>query len=350
MALLLLASAGCGWQIGAPGAGSGALLNVDVRVELERAPALYEPVNVKVTVWTRREVYGPVEAWLELPPSAVFINGQMHWQGELAEGQTHTFETTIAFVVEGSSSVSAIARFASTPAKSPGADTVGHSEGLFVTEEGGAPRPTGPALASSALGSSAQNYNPSYTPYDGSVLLNKSASPRVMVVHNRSGLAELRRQGLVPADLWGGWQGKSHTARAGVLDGEWDNVGVLVFLYDRQRPTTGYHFAFLRPEYELRLGYEPIKPVPVGTPRPTGPRPVFLNILSTAPKPDWAVEQREVSPYQVRLISYPFEGRANELVVQVNGEEVGRYTVDRAATSPSFKELTLASFEEMKLP
>ena len=110
---------------------------VDVRVEFERAPDLYEPVEVTVSVTPKRPINGPIEAWLSLTPKAIFINGEMSWIGEFEVGQTHKFSATIAYVSPAASILTATARYPKPDVFSSVELAVGHTRRVLVNEERG---------------------------------------------------------------------------------------------------------------------------------------------------------------------------------------------------------------------
>lgn len=347
---LAMAACGRGGPIlgGPPGASTQAATDVEVFLELAKAPALYEPVEVTVTVTAKKPDRSPVEVWLELPTTAAFINGQMSWRGELPEGKTHQFSATIAFVAEGVSHLSAHARF-NHPQSIYGIDEVGYGEWLRVTEGGGELRPT--------KGADEPGYMPPRQPLDGSTLVNLADKPRLLVIQRDSGLDELKGEGLVPADPWGQWHGNIYYP-TGILDRDFEDNGVMVALFDRRRPTTGYHFAVLR----VRMGADPKEPsgqplvaVRIGEEPPPGITPVILDIIATAPRADWPVENRPVSPYEVFYLSFPLTAESTradvmELFVRVNGEIIGSETVTRDGNSQSLTELELSAFNEAQIP
>jgi hypothetical protein len=280
-------------------------------------------------------VPGAIEAWLELPPSVAFINGQMHWKGNLLEGQTSQFNTTIAFVTEGISSLSAFARFPK-PTAVYGMMIQDDATWLRVTESGGeleaakrADEPSYPAI--------------SHLPLDGSALLNTENSPQVFIVYDKSGLDELQKLNLTPDEPWGPWHGKVY-GFTGVSDLEFENKGVLIALYDRQRPTTGYHFAVLRQQggtiAKQMLGEETSESWPV-----------ILDIVATAPKAGWPVESRPSSPYELHLVPYRdySPDGSMDVVLRVNGEVINRFTVVPGQSSSHLVKLTLTAFTEKVL-
>lgn len=333
---------------GVPGAGTQAATDVEVFLELAKAPALYEPVEVTVTVTAKKPDRSPVEVWLELPPTAAFINGQMWWRGDLPEGQSHQFKATVAFVVEEGAALAANAVF-SKPEALLGTDSVRHRTSVWVTEGGGEAKPPGPSAPTATRG--ARSYGPARHPLDGSTLLNATDKPRLFVVQRNSGLDELQKLGLVPDDPSGRWRGKVFDF-TGILDTDFEEIGVIIALYDRQRPTTGYHIAVMGEAGGFRarqmLGQQTV--FRVGEQPPTGPEPVILDILATAPRPDWPVETRAVSPYQLRLISYRSSQGATQIFLRVNGGDVGSVIVDPTGVTPALTEVSLPPFAETAIP
>jgi hypothetical protein len=328
---------------------------LEVAVALERAPALFQPVGVTVTVRGARHLpgIGDVEAWMTFPPTVAFINGTTRWRGKLGPLETRTFAATVAFVAEGTSSISAEAFYKYTdPATQRGEIGAGSgSQGLWVDATGGQ--------------LNAVSREPSYVPIpnyprDGSVLLNATQRPRVLLITDPSGWYEVAKLGLPPADPWGPWRYSvgSHPSPVG--------TGMGLVLIDQQRPTTGYHLAILRP-WSDNSARQIIIDGGVGDPERVtidprklaayqGPSPVLLDLIATAPRPDWPVETRPVSPYQVTLVPIPDEDPRDsrpdqivEFVVRVNGQVVGRQTVVRGPQS-ALVELPLAAFQPRSSP
>jgi hypothetical protein len=332
-ALLLLAISFTSCDRYGSGASTARNTLASVRLELEKAPALNEPVKVTVTVTANKPINGEIEAFLDLPSPAVFINGQTWWRGALAQGQTHKFFATIAFVAEGQSSLAAIARFP-YPGTIYGIDSASWGEWLLVTKIGGQLRPR--------WTSDVPSYSsPDDGLVDGSTLVNTGDTPRLLVVGEREGLEELRRASLVPAELRGKWVGRFVGDRVSVFDDPHFANGAKVVLYDRKRPTTGYHMAVLR-MWTGKAGVDMAGGVQV-----PGRPVVTLDIIATAPQPGWPVEHRDVSPYEVLSVSYSLFGQDGtlDLVVRVNGQIVSRYTLTRGEGTPLLRELQLPSLE-----
>ena len=83
-----------------------------------------------------------------------------------------------------------------------------------------------------------------------------------------------------------------------VLDRDFESQRMFVVLYDRQRPTTGYHFAVLRTTYSgaalTILGGEDDWTDANQLPETY---PVVLDIIATTPRDNRNVERRPVSSY-----------------------------------------------------
>jgi hypothetical protein len=293
--------------------------NVSVGISLSKSPALDEPVEVSVTVKARVPINGPVEAWLELPSTAAYINGQMWWKGELKEGRTHTFHATVAFVAGGAASLCGVARVASPDAVG-GADIVADCEERVIPQRG-------------------ENASYSQASYlmDGSSLLNQSGMPRMFVIRSRAGLEGLRRQGLVPSEMWGMWHGAVFPPRWSLFDNPSLEQWVVVALYDRERPTTGYHLAVR----QVSEDYLPVSTSDGGF--AYRPKAIILDVVATAPEPGWPVERRPVSPYLVMPafpVRYFNDVSTIELVMRINDAEAGRYPLTKEASS-TLTELSL---------
>jgi hypothetical protein len=327
---------------------------LEVAVALERAPALYQPVGVTATVRGHRSLPGvvDVEFWMTLPPTVAFINGSTRWRGNLGPLETRTFAATVAFVAEGTSAISAHAFYIHTD---PATQRVEQGAGsgsarLWVDAAGGQLNPV----------SREPSYSPGpNNPRDGSVLLNTTQRPRVLLITDLSGWHEAAKLGLPPADPWGSWKYP--------LGSDPGPVGSSVLiLIDQQRPSTGYHLAMLRP-WSGDTARQIIIDGGVGDPERgsvdhrklaayQGPPPVLLDLIATAPRADWPVERRPVSPYQVRWIPIPDEDPRDsrpdqivEYVVRINGQIVGRQTVVRGPQS-AWVEMPLAAFQPRQLP
>lgn len=349
--LVSLIVVGCGRPPFSFGASSGARDAVEVFVRLDKAPALNEPVGVTVSVRASDRYSGPVEAWLQLPPSAAFINGDMFWIGELASSESYDFRATVAFVLEGRSTVSALARFDAPAEKIWDTDVSGFGTWLEVTEAGGVLTPPGSPGPDNTL-----SYSP-YTgfPIDGSLLLNTSDSPIVFLVTAKEGFDQLRNQRLVPAEIPPTWKGYPQD-QVGVLERDYeDGSGMILAVYDRLRPTTGYHLAVIRQTsgYAARqmLGEQAV--VGASEEFPERPPLVILDIISIAPKSDWPVERRPTSPYHLFPVPNWGFGTTNEtdLVLRVNGEIMSReIVVMGSSSSQEVTRLDAPKLNEVILP
>ncbi|GEM_PF-5765057 len=320
---------------------------VDARVAVDWGPGLYEPKEVDVSVRACEPIAGELEAWLELPPTAAFIKGQTGWRGHLEQGETYHFKATVAFIATGISGLRAWVRYpwgaGRMRTNGDGAQTwVRVTQGEHSPPPGSTPRPVPLFLVSP------EPRNPSdlswiaevstFTPpvnffLDGSSLLNREPRPRAFLIYDREGLNELVRAGLVPDDLWGRWLLEAGHLNA-VLKGDQFRGGAILALYDRNRPTTGYAFAVLRDKSAW-----------------LGSNTLVLDIVSTSPFAPWPVEQREVSPYELRLIPYGLNGPETELkwlVLRANGEVLGHYALNPGHAS--LEELPLPPFQEAALP
>jgi hypothetical protein len=138
-----------------------------------------------------------------------------------------------------------------------------------------------------------------------------------------------------------------------VLGGAFEGKGVIIALYDRKRPTTGYHFAIQRRwggfDVYCMLGQ---KCVFYGNEKPPErPPPILLDVVSTAPRPDWPVESRAVSAYDMRYIPYGdfYPDGTLDVVVRVNGEVVGSYTLAQGLGALPPMELPLPAISEKAL-
>ncbi|MCH7786240.1 MAG: hypothetical protein IIC22_01910 [Chloroflexi bacterium] len=344
---------------------------MDVRVEFERAPDLYEPVEVTVSVTPRRPINGPIEAWLSLTPKAVFINGEMSWTGELEVGQTHKFSATIAYVSPASSVLTATARYPKPDVFSGVELAVGHTRRVLVNEEGGGfenigvsrgvPDATVPRGSSESLNGERVSYNTasSFTVEDGRYLLNQTDSPRMIMVQSPAGLEKLRLQGLLPPDSDSRLRGPLAPGSpypVGVLDwtDEQFSNGVLMFLYDRIRPTTGYRLSVIKSwsgtEARRVLGekaawYGDEKP-------PPGPGPRVMEFETSLPGADWPVENRPVSSFMMWYLpnsNFGSDGTLDFSVIS-NGEILSRFDIVRdPASRDMIVELPLPAIKERVL-
>ncbi|MEX0763287.1 MAG: hypothetical protein WD208_09115 [Dehalococcoidia bacterium] len=343
LGVIILTGAGLiGWfaySMNKPCAGVDGSPLADIEVKLESEPALYEPVGVEVSFTPCRAPDGLAEAWLELPPSAAFIAGDLRWHGALDEGETGHFNATVAFVAAGTSILDAHVAY-------PRVDmihgtAVGYGSGrAFVTEAGNYSPPEGTSTPSPLTEPpnqapiwSRQDLNhgpPEQYLVDGSILLNEELQPRAFLIYDSAGLAELELMGLTPADPWGRWNVQAYEF-VSLLNHDFEKHGFVFALYDQQRTNTGYALSILRIDDEVT---------------DSGPGALTLDVLATAPLSGWEVDERQVSPYDIRLFPHRIhlndaEQLVTRLILRVNGEEVGEYAVDQSGQ---------VSIEELELP
>jgi hypothetical protein len=320
-------------------------------------PALYQPVRVTVTVCDDGFEPGTadVEAWMTLPPTAAFINGSTRWRGKLGPLESHTFAATVAFVVEGVSTISGHADYTYPAGEQARRERAGGSARLRVDAAGGQLNPV------------SRDREPSYGswpdyPREGSILLEPPQRTRILMVTDRSGWCEWDKLARPPAELpkecpWGYSTGSLTPI---------NEPSVELFLFDQPRPSTGYHLTLLRFWYST-TAKQILMDGGVGDPERVvldsrrlatyqGPPPVLLDLIATAPRADWPVETRPVLSYQRMSIPKPDEdprdGRPDErleFVVRVNGQIVGRQTVVRGPQA-AFVEFTLDPFQPRPLP
>ena len=287
-----------------------------------------------VTIKADEALEGPVKAWLKLPPTAAFINGQTQWEGTIENGDTAEFKATVAFVAEGFSNVGAWATVPDT-GKVNDIYVNGNSMSLRVDREGG-------ELNAVYINDAPSYAPPEFTPSGGDVLVNAQDSPRAFVIRGNEAMSQIQQLALVPANPSGTWIGKTYLT-TGILDRTLDDDNLLFALYDQQRPTTGYHLAVLH----IWSGYaanQLLGEFPREHPA------VILDVIATSPRPDWPVENRPVSPYTLNFIPEPFVG-VIDVFLWINGEEVGRYTFDKAAPAfVDFNELPVTRLEVISLP
>ena len=344
---------------------------VDVRVEFERAPDLYEPVEVTVSVTPKRPINGPIEAWLSLTPKAVFINGEMSWAGELEVGQTHRFRATIAYVSPASSVLTATARY-------PESDNVngmdfaeGNTRRVLVNKEGGefevigVARGAPTAVAAQGLGDPLSRERvlrytaTSFTVEDGRYLLNQAATPRMIMVQSPAGLEKLRQQGLLPIDSDSRLRGPLAPGSpypVGVLDwtDEQFSDGILIFVYDRIRPTTGYRLSVIKSwsgtEARRVLGEKAAWYG--GEQPPPGPGPRVMEFETSLPGVDWPVENRPVSSFMMWYLpnsNFGSDGTLDFSVIS-NGEILSRFDIVRdPASRDMIVDLPLPAIKERVL-
>ena len=306
-----------------------------IRIEVSHAPALFEPVKITASISPATSVVGPIEVWFDLPATAVYINGQTHWEGEIAEGRNQQFYATVAFVEEGISVVSATVRYTHPdPATNGFVTNESDYQQIRVTSQGGELDPT-PVDGEAS-------FWPVRLPYDGSEALNMTESPLLIVLGKSEGNNQLRARGLVPQEPWSWWKGTRE--RRGVLDPDIESRGIYVAVYDRLRPTTGYYMSASRVwggSDALRVLGE--KHYWINDEQPPESYPFVMDIVSIPPRPDWPVEARPVSPYRIFYVSksdFRNDG-VLDLAIRVNGELQGRYSVVRGAEAPSLIDLPL---------
>ncbi|MCH7745996.1 MAG: hypothetical protein IIC84_07990 [Chloroflexi bacterium] len=347
---------------------------MDVRVEFERAPDLYEPVEVTVSITPRRPINGPIEAWLSLTSKAVFINGEMSWTGELEVGQTHKFSATIAYVSPAASILTATARYPRSD-KVTGVDfAAGNTRTVLVNEEGGEFEVFGVArgepLAPAPIGSSesisgervSTGTASSATIQDGRYLLNKAGVPRMIMVQSPAGLEKMRAQGLLPPDSDSRLRGESEPGSVGGLGGRLDWTEeqfadrVLIFLYDRKRPTTGYHLSVINTwagyGARLLLGEKTVFAIDDPNKPPPGTGRTLMELETTSPRADWPVETRPVSSFVMWFINKTEFGPDGKLDFSLisNGEVLSRFDIVRdSASRDMIVELPLPAIKERVL-
>jgi hypothetical protein len=160
-------------------------------------------------------------------------------------------------------------------------------------------------------------------------------------------------QGLLPSEPWGRWHGLFGYQDKGILESEFKGTHIYLVFFDRQRPTTGYHLAITRRTSGtgalLELGERTDWNSPEEVPESY---PVLLDILATAPRDNWNIEHRAVSPYQVFAIGYgSFDSNGVlDLAIRVNGELVFRRDISRDELTDAVVELPLPEIREAALP
>ena len=201
----------------------------------------------------------------------------------------------------------------------------------------------------------------SFTVEDGRYLLNQTDSPRMIMVQSLAGLEKLRVQGLLPPDSdsrMRGPRGPDASSPVGVLD--WTDEqfadGVLIFLYDRKRPTTGYRLSVKNAwggyEALLLLGEkaawysdDPDRP-------PPGPGPMVMEFETSLPRVDWPVENQPVSSFMMWYVSKASFGPDGILDFSVisNGEILSRFDIVRdPASRDMIVDLPLPAIKERVL-
>jgi hypothetical protein len=288
---------------------------VDVEIEMKEEAKPNEPVDVVVSVTPCRPPDGPTEAWLMLPPSATFLDGDLEWKGMLKEEETARFEATIAFIKDGDSTVEAGAAY-------PYLDLMdGTARG------GGSAR-----IAVHSPGQIVFSHQPSHRHLlRGDMLLNQETRPRAFLIYDESGLTALREMGLIPEEPSGGWTLSHNSVMTTLFE-----QGPLLALYDRIRPTTGYALSILNVEPHADTGK------------------YVLDIIATSPSPRWRVEQRETSPVEIRQLPRLVYGQWGDrllerIVFRVNRQDVAEYEVEWA-NRPSLQELTLPPIAPEGIP
>lgn len=303
LVLLVFAAAGCGKASPGGGAGAQGVTEPDplqVRIEFSKAVALYDPVEVKVTLKGSEKflpVKGDVTAAIELPPSAAYINGQLRWEGQIAPGESKQFTATIAFVAEGHSSVRGRGFISYVDPATNETRQAGDSRyaSMQATLSGGQLNPPG-------VSGGAASYNPQeMSVLDGSSLASQRTEPLVFVSNSTGASDFIRGQGI------------------GGIRGVFGDTLLTVAVFDKMRPTTGYHLAILYPKF----GGE-AQSLPQYTEiTEADTTPVIIEIVATAPRPDWPVERRPVSPFHVLVVPWWDEQRSPlTLIFRINGEIV----------------------------
>jgi hypothetical protein len=133
------------------------------------------------------------------------------------------------------------------------------------------------------------------------------------------------------------WHGAVFPPRWSLFDNPSLEQWVVVALYDRERPTTGYHLAVR----QVSEDYLPVSTSDGGF--AYRPKAIILDVVATAPEPGWPVERRPVSPYLVMPafpVRYFNDVSTIELVMRINDAEAGRYPLTKEASS-TLTELSL---------
>lgn len=84
---------------------------IRVNLEMSTAPSVDEHVTLACQVVSAFDAPG-TRAWIELPDSAVVIDGSLEWQGDLAPNVPVTVQAVIAFEEEGDWTIRAVAKHA----------------------------------------------------------------------------------------------------------------------------------------------------------------------------------------------------------------------------------------------
>jgi hypothetical protein len=315
---------------------------ITIRAAFERAVATFEPVKLSVSVTghaSRLEAPAQVFASVALPPSMVFINGVLRWDGTVAPGETRAFESTVAIVLEGDSNVFLTASYSYKDSlgnqRSGG---VGDSTRIRATAAGGELNPAPKPQVIRA-------YSPTDGAHEDDVLLNRGQQPRLIVFPRRDrgrAYSVLESLGLAPP-----WEPPIQTSgeppqvkeavptRATPTAREVSTYGrvvaqffrdddaSVVALYDRRRPTTGFHIALV----SVNSGAHALDIV--GRALQPDDNVYVVDYVATGPRPNWPVEVREVSPYSVYPLGWAPGERFKELVFRINNEIVGRHLVYR---------------------
>jgi len=286
---------------------------LEVGVKFDKRPNVNEPVEVTVSVkavestWWHAAV---VE--IALPPGAVYIRGLTSSRFEaLEEGNVHEFTAPVVFPKEGMWRVDAYA------------GQVWRPEGYPVPTFQG----SGSVLTAGSDEAKVPTYRPYLSPGSEMNLVNEKETPRLIVIQSLADFGEMERAGMLRNVSLANWDMRRHKlfSRAGTfLTDEIRNERIYLMLVDAKRPTTGYRYSL--DTWTLDGGE-------LGN--------LALNISTGEPRPEWQVQDRAVSAYQmVPLLIRDFDlDGVLHIGVNINGKEAGSV----ALAHDGLQGITLAS-------
>ncbi len=288
---------------------------IDVSLSLSKIPKLNEPFLLYATFTPLLYDEPDMEAHVNLPSGAVYLDGDWKYRGPAGKGVPLTITTKLSIVEEGKWVLSAgaeageyrrgpdgqLERKAWYPVHN-GSSAIG----LQVTASGG-----------SRIAASQGNYRPPPRPATNlgdalpigmsghivtSELINNSDQPMFRLVNDKTGIDGLRSSGLVPSQPWGPWGPFLTRSAVDVLHTDF-NLDFIVFVADRRHQSTGARFFIEGIEY--------------------GNGKDWLNVRVKAAEPLAGIvgASKSASPYDMEVLSKNLftQGKAVDVRFLVNG-------------------------------
>ncbi len=236
-----------------------------------------QPFEIRAEFYPR-SASGDMEAFINLPQSAVYLDGDQLYRGPVKAGEGKVLKMKAVFLEPGRWAISAEGRvFMGDNFRGPfvfGSFLMA----LEVTASEARVFPLQVAPFRANLSGTSTGYEGPRSDFE---LLNKTDQQLFLVINDRDGINDLRSRGLAPARLWGKWGPNFPFDGYSPLYADFNNR-FLVGVYDRQRTTTGYR-AFIE---GLVIG----------------PAALNVHVRFAQPAAGLPVVQKPVSPYELRYL------------------------------------------------